>query len=263
MCLIIHKPQGLTVPADLIKSAWDDNPDGTGIMYRASDGLKVYKVMPKDWADPAGHIEKVLSELTDVEAGIHFRWKTHGPVSRENCHPFAIPGTGGYIMHNGVLNDKLLGPSYKQVQHIMSDTAFYTLTVLQDAPGAADPTFWDLVGNDVGSYNKMLLMDAAGQFLRVNPNQWAEYKGLHLSNLLSCDAGGWRKYYGTEAVGSDSYGYTSSANTRTSDAGDAVLVYTGTDNQPAKLTRRERKVLNACLRNGNWAAFKRLSRRGK
>ncbi len=264
MCLIVHKPLGATIPGDLIRSAWDDNPDGAGIMYRADDALKIYKVMPKDWADPAAHIEKVLSELADREVGVHFRWKTHGPVSRENVHPFPIPGRGGYVMHNGVISDKLLGPQYGTVRHIMSDTAFYVLTALQDAPGAEDPQFWNLVAGDVGTFNKMLVMDHAGKFLRVNDGQWSDYKGLRLSNLLSVpgytEGQGWRKYYGTQSAltydrsDADS---TSAADSTGKDS--AVVVYTHKDGKPQKVTRRERKILNAILRDGHWGKFDKLT----
>lgn len=253
MCLIIQKPAGVTVPSDLIKTAWEDNPDGAGIMYRADDGLKVYKVMPKDWVDPAGHIEKVLSELNEVEVGIHFRWKTHGPVTRDNVHPFPIPGAGGYIMHNGIISDKILGPFYDQVKHSMSDTAFYTLTVLQGAPGADDVQFWELVGADVGTYNKLLVMDSQGRFLRVNEKQWSMYKGLYLSNLLSCDGGFRSSWYN----GGEYPTYPGSSSSTT--GGDAVVVYTTANGQPAKLTRRERKILNATLRANNWGPFAKIT----
>lgn len=266
MCLIIHKPAGITIPSDLIRSAWEDNSDGTGIMYRGADGPRVYRVMPKDWADPARHIEQVLAQLTDTEVGIHFRWKTHGPVTRENVHPFAIPGSGGYIMHNGIISDKLLGPHYAQVKHVMSDTAFYTLTALGDAPGADDETFWELVGADVGSYNKMLVMDAAGRFRRINDSQWDDYKGLRLSNLLSCP-GHFDNWRGTAVYGGMGYEFDPDRNTTgtkgSKDDAAAVLIYTGTSSGPEKLTRRERKVLNACLRAGHWGPFNRLAGKGR
>jgi hypothetical protein len=265
MCLIIHKPAGVKVPGDLIRTAWEDNPDGAGIMYPHSDGLKVYKIMPGDWADPAAHVEKVLSELDGLEAGIHFRWRTHGPVSRENAHPYVIPGTGGYVMHNGVLSSSLLGEGYKVVQNSMSDTAFYTITTLTGAPGADDVSFWEIVGADIGSYNKMLIMDAAGRFLRINDKQWADYKGLRLSNELSCPEyavgrSSWREYY----IGR---GYGSSSTVTTYDRSDAdvskagaMVIYVGSESSPAKLSRRERKVLNACLRSNSWGPMRRLDK---
>lgn len=262
MCLIIHKPEGVSVPGDLIRTAWEENPDGAGIMYRDGDlGLKVYKVAPGDWADPGGHIEKVLSDIPG-EAGIHFRWKTHGPITRENIHPFAIPGDGGYIMHNGVLSDKLLGPQYKQVAHLMSDTGFYALTVLQDAPGADDPKFWEIVGSDVGSFNRMLLMDKAGRFLRVNDKSWYDYKGLRLSNMLSCPGYSTGRHYGSSGHWyydrSDAMPTTTATDEGTTRHSAAVVIYTERDGKPAKLTRRERKILNRCLRANTWGPAKAL-----
>lgn len=258
MCLIIHKPAGATVPETLIRSAWEDNPDGTGLMYHDANGPQVYKVMPGDWADPARHIDSVLAGLQAREVGIHFRWKTHGPVSRDNCHPYAIPGTGGYIMHNGVLSPTVLGANYKDVADTLSDTAFYTMTVLADAPGADDPQFWELVGNDVGTANKLLMMDATGRFARVNDKHWGTYRGLRLSNMLSVpewnDGKGWRQYYTPRAT---AYGTSYTAPARTD---DSVLVYTMSDGKPAKLSRRDRKILNRCLRAGSWAPLAAIKR---
>lgn len=261
MCLIIHKPAGISIPSDLIRTAWDDNPDGAGIMYHGDDGPKVYKVLPRDWADPAQHIEKVLAELESREAGIHFRWRTHGPVDQSNTHPVPIPGTGGYLMHNGIISG--LGDHYDTVRSIMSDTAFYTLTTLQNAPGADQKDFWEIVGQDVGSYNRMLIMDAAGRFLRVNDKQWSMYKGLMLSNELSCPEYGpglgrsWRDYYtgsATSIYDRSDVTPTGTADTRKG----AAIIYIGPDSAPYKLTRRERKALNACLRSGTWGPLRRI-----
>jgi predicted glutamine amidotransferase len=265
MCLIIHKPAGVTVPGDLIRTAWEDKPDGAGIMYPHSDGLKVYKVMPGDWADPADHVDKVMSELADVEAGIHFRWRTHGPVSRENAHPYVIPGSGGYVMHNGVLNDALLGPGYKMVQDTLSDTAFYTITTLTGAPGADDVSFWEIVGADVGSYNKMLVMDAQGRFLRINDKAWADYKGLRLSNELSCPEycvtrSNWKDYYAAGYARSSATSTYDRSDADTSKFGGTVVIHTGPSTSPGKLSRRERKILNACLRSNSWGPLRQLNK---
>lgn len=237
MCLIIHKPAGVEIPGELIRSAWEDNPDGAGIMYMAANGPVIHKIMPGDCADPARYIETMLAGLPDKELGVHFRWKTHGPITRENTHPFQLPGAGGYLMHNGVISDKTLGEHYGKVRHTMSDTAFYTMTALAGAPGADKPEFWEIVGQDIGSYNKFLVMDAAGRFLRVNEKQWWDYRGLKLSNMMSCPeyqvnygtgTRGWRnRYYDL----SDSYPGTLGSGADTSGTGtgsykdDAVVIY--------------------------------------
>ena len=267
MCLIIHKPAGVTVPQSLIESAWADNSDGAGIMYQSDDGgAAVFKLLPKQDIDPAGKLSTLLAALEDREVGIHFRWRTHGPINHDNTHPYALPEGRGWLMHNGIIAPQTLGPSYKNVADILSDTGFYILSTLQGAPGADDPGFWEIIGKDVGSYNKMLVLDAAGRFLRVNEGQWEDYRGLKLSNLLSCpeysfNTGNkwWRghavDYHDIGARGwEDRAGTDTKAYTPT----DILEIPLGAPGSPPRLTRRERKVLNACLRNGNWGPMRRL-----
>ena len=264
MCLIIHKPAGETVPADLIRNAWEDNPDGAGLMFidPATGQPKTYKVMGDAWTDPALHIERVLSDLTDVQVGIHFRWATHGPVCEELAHPYTVAAGAAYLMHNGVLRT---GPDYTASE---SDTLYYirkNLNAFRDV-SAQDAELWELVGTDIG-HNKFLIMDAAGQFVRVNPKLWNLYKGLYLSNTNSVPE---KANYRLSA------GYSRRGSSRILTAGETLSLPrhskmepvpldwsdkapTGVDRVlPNKLTRREKKVLRDCLRVGHWGPFARL-----
>jgi hypothetical protein len=163
----------------------------------------------------------------------------------------------------------------------MSDTNFYVRDALRDAPGVDNEFFWRLVGSDIGSQNKLLVMDAAGKFVRVNDNGWRNYHGLRLSNPYSIpETANYRAPYVYTPL---DYGRADPRPGST--ASEYLLEYDrerGYDwpparhvpalpraksgpvapaaptTAPAKLTRKERKVLNECLRVGTWEPFARL-----
>lgn len=268
MCLIIHKPAGVEVPTDLLQNAWEDNSDGAGIMWAgASDGsapgLQVYKVMPGDWADPARHIDGLVNvQLRDVEAGIHFRWRTHGPITEDMTHPYSLPGGRGYVMHNGVLSQHL-DKDYPG-SDVMSDTLYYVRKHMTDVPVILTEEHVQSLGAHIGQ-NRFLLLDGTGKFHIVNRPLWARYKGLLLSNQnsvpeMSNYLRGRRGGYYVTRESSRKYttaGATVTNGTKASDwAPDAGTVKT----LPARLTRRERRIFRDCLRVGHWGPFDRLGK---
>lgn len=258
MCLIIHKPVGVTVPVDLILNAIDDNPDGTGIMWRDTSGkLLDYKVMPGDWAAPGEHVAKVVNQdLATVEVGIHFRWRTHGPITPEMTHPYRLPGDRGLLMHNGVLS-QFLDKDYPGSDRI-SDTLYYVQKHLADAPLADVADFWTKVGNHIGG-NRFLVMDTKGQFLRVNPGLWSKYKGLYLSNTYSIPEKANARIAATGGRGSGKLMLSGWPRSETKAV--TKTAQPGTDRAlPNRLTRRERRILRDCLRVGHWGPFDRLGR---
>lgn len=258
MCLIIQKPAGIEVPYALLDSAWEQNPDGAGIMYKRPDAEPViYKVPVGAWADPVAHISKVLEELKSVEVGIHFRWRTHGPITADNIHPYRLPSGAGWIMHNGILKTDA---GYKAVEDTMSDTAWYVANYLNDAPPANVSAYWHLVGADIGAQNKMLLLDTAGAFHRINEKSWSLYKGLYLSNLLSTpESAAWLQNW-REREGWDSEGTRGTGGVYTVSSRDTADRTDYGSRPPARLTRRERKVLATCLRVGHWGPYMQMSR---
>ena len=107
MCLIITgksaKIRSTLLDTDaLLGDIYSSNPDGIGIMYATSKGLKVVKMLPKSLADATQFITKLPND--DRELAIHFRWTTHGHTDMTNCHPYDV--VPGYVamMHNGILH---------------------------------------------------------------------------------------------------------------------------------------------------------------
>lgn len=95
MCLIIHKPSGLLVPAHVLDNAEDKNPDGFGAVFL--DTGEVVRTM--DYARAREVVE------TDRPAVFHWRYATVGSVELKNCHPFDFErnGRGWQLFSNGTV----------------------------------------------------------------------------------------------------------------------------------------------------------------
>ena len=95
MCVIIHGSVA-TVRRHFV-DAWASNPDGFGAVVPTS--RTVYRTL--DAVDAAAWLAR-LPRDEDVLA--HFRYKTHGVVSKRMCHPFVTTDRRWVIAHNGVIH---------------------------------------------------------------------------------------------------------------------------------------------------------------
>src|SRR4051794_31860747 len=106
MCLAIYAKKGSRVSHRIMRRAWVNNPDGAGIMYVEDGHLRIEKFLKSEAA-----LWKRYKDFTggdgqspqDRDIVIHFRYKTHGAVCKDNCHPFRVhPGLG--MVHNGIID---------------------------------------------------------------------------------------------------------------------------------------------------------------
>ena len=99
MCILVYKPAGVKLPAkNLVKNCYDNNPDGCGMMWVEDGKVKI----DKDLYDFETFYSKLL-EHEDKNLVFHCRIKTHGAISKDNCHPFRITDEFA-LAHNGILN---------------------------------------------------------------------------------------------------------------------------------------------------------------
>jgi hypothetical protein len=148
MCLAIVKSAGKTVNKDEMLRAYLENNDGCGLAVRIKGRVSIYKGL---WKFET--LWKQLEQWTAHEVLIHFRWASAGTVSKENCHPFPLPG-GGALIHNGHMS------GYGGLTQ--SDTAQWVETVLapmmRHDPGVVKlPAFQRLILDSIG-HSKMCLM---------------------------------------------------------------------------------------------------------
>ena len=115
MCLIILKPQGVSLPPVTIMTvAHKNNPHGFGLAY--SDGVDG-TVHIRKGAMTLGGIYHILRSVPNIEKQLlmmHFRFATSGTINPANCHPFPITNKEEFVLstsvrtscaiaHNGVI----------------------------------------------------------------------------------------------------------------------------------------------------------------
>ena len=186
MCLIITGKSAkirstlLDTPS-LISDIYTSNPDGIGIMYATTKGLKVVKVLPKSVADATQFINKLPND--DRELAIHFRWTTHGHTDLTNCHPYDV--VPGYVamMHNGVLHTgNAADKSKSDTWHFIRD---YMASPVAEYPALVhNEKFLDLIAEFIGD-NRFVFMDGEGKMSHVNYDQGVEHDGLWFSNTYA------------------------------------------------------------------------------
>jgi predicted glutamine amidotransferase len=163
--------------ADVFKS----NPDGIGIMYATTKGLKVSKTLPKNYDQARSFIAKMPQD--DRELAIHFRWTTHGDTDLSNCHPYDVVVGSVAMMHNGVLHtgnakDTARSDTYHFIQDYLSE-AVHTSPALVHNAG-----FLEMVAEFIGD-NRFVFMDGDGRLSHVNREQGVEHDGLWFSNTYA------------------------------------------------------------------------------
>lgn len=186
MCLIITGKSAkirstLLNTHSLISDIYSSNPDGIGIMYATTKGLKVVKTLPKSLADATQFISKLPND--DRELAIHFRWTTHGHTDMTNCHPYDV--IAGYVamMHNGVLHTGNAADTAKSdTWHFIRD---YLASPVTEYPALVhNENFLDMLAEFIGD-NRFVFMDGDGKMSHVNYDQGIEHDGLWFSNTYA------------------------------------------------------------------------------
>lgn len=186
MCLIAYVPAGLAMPEENMQDAHRGNSDGIGVMSK----MGVEKFVGRKALKRA---RRYIRQLTNgnIEHAIHFRFATHGDVTRANCHPHKLPNGNGWMMHNGVLHDyaKLASAQF-------SDTALYAAThTSMDASNENAGDYWTKQELLIG-HNKLVIMSPDYTFWIVNEKQGDWIDKIWYSQTYSLSSVGWQWDYG-------------------------------------------------------------------
>ena len=163
MCIAIYKPENVEIPKETLETCFENNPDGAGYMFAEDKKLHVRKGffdMDKFWNSYKRNKNK--------QAVIHFRIKTHGKITKSNCHPFNIHN-GLAFVHNGIITG--------YGNDATSDTKEFSRKMLQPLVAKwgnlalfQDPMI-NLLENRIG-YSKLIFLDRHG-----NAKIFNEHKG--------------------------------------------------------------------------------------
>ena len=180
MCIAILKPKGRQLKKKVLKTCFENNPDGSGFMFSDSGRLNIYKGF-MNFSD--FYKAYRLIDTTHKETLIHFRIKTHGAVSKENCHPFLVSNRLGFI-HNGIIDIETKGSE--------SDTMAFNRDYLKKInrldlcidDGGIQLLLEDRIGG-----SKLVFLDNKGQSTIVNEDRGIWKNDIWFSNdsFKSCN----------------------------------------------------------------------------
>jgi predicted glutamine amidotransferase len=174
MCIAICKPKNITLPQDHAEESYCSNGDGAG--FAVARGGRI--ILQKGFFSLKA-FTKAFEPFRNDAALVHFRIATSGGINKEMCHPFLLCNGKYALIHNGVL-------SIAHDKQKESDTSRFcssVLTPLLDAGVSLhSPALRYLVEEAIGSYNKIAVMDSAGNTVIFNEKSGNEVGGIWYSN---------------------------------------------------------------------------------
>lgn len=162
MCIAIYKPADVTINKETLAQCFKSNPDGAGFMYTENKELHMQKgffTFNDFWNAYEPHKEK--------QAAIHFRIKTHGKIDTDNCHPFMINKSLGFI-HNGVISG--FGLTDKSDTYHFNDEILKPLVHKYGNNILTNPSIKFLIESKIG-YSKFVMLDRHGNHTLFNEDK--------------------------------------------------------------------------------------------
>ena len=181
--MIAHRPvtqrgRGSNIPNAVIDTALTRHPDGFGIAWRDSDGLRYEKFGPtKVEKAEFRRLLKEIDKRRDIEYVAHWRMATHGPACEDLAHPYEYtdPVEGRVLVfHNGVID--IFADKHE------SDTQVFVRDILANLPSAwwRQPAIVDLVDMSTG-WSKLVLMTET-ETVNLNERHGTKDGGLWYSS---------------------------------------------------------------------------------
>lgn len=173
--MIIVKPAGTVITRRTLKTGFQANPDGAGMMYTHDNVLEVVKGFFhfRGFYKTFRSIERAFPKTNII---VHFRITTSGLKNTPNCHPFVVDDTLAFA-HNGIFLG--LGTLLE------SDTMIFNKTVLQLLPkGFLDiPRIKEALDLYIQrGFCKLAFLDKDNNYTIINPSAGEWNNGVWFSN---------------------------------------------------------------------------------
>jgi predicted glutamine amidotransferase len=182
MCLIIHKPEGVSIPHTLVHAAVRFNSDGWGAMGFSASGRTI---LTRWKTTRACDIQEFADMRTDDELVLHLRYRTRGAADARNLQPFEIvPGL--FLMHNGEVDVPRRLADRSDTWHLVTDLLRPLLERHQGL--ALDRGFLRILETSLGPANRVALLSRHARRIEIlNAAQGIHYQGLWLSSTRWID----------------------------------------------------------------------------
>ena len=125
MCLIVASEQGKLIDLSDLEVAYNNNPDGAGVMWLQEGRVHQLHTVPKTFAE----VRDLAMHCVGFPHAMHLRYCTRGKVNQDNCHPFTVLNkdlgdeSDLTLMHNGTFSWITFNEEHKK--HDWSDTAVF------------------------------------------------------------------------------------------------------------------------------------------
>lgn len=180
MCIAILNTPNITFSKTLIKTCWDNNPDGAGLIWTDTTNkrLEIFKELHSVEAFYNQYIS-IRRKHPKTKIVLHFRISTSGGVNETNTHPFQVNENLAFV-HNGIISD-LNGKEKGR-----SDTNLFNANFLQHLPVdfLDNKAVTGLIAKFIG-HSKLIFLDSENRADIINPQLGKEdktYPGCWFSN---------------------------------------------------------------------------------
>lgn len=185
MCIIAYAPEGVEIQDKTIRTMFENNPDGAGIMWKPAydTNVEIRKgFMTVDELLKAWHQIPVT-----CEKAIHCRIATSGKISVACCHPFPVrPKTSGMmapvdsagmaLMHNGVFS---FATPKKGMKAAYSDTMIFASHYLYPLQKLLDKECIQTL-IEQSSSSRLLIFRRSAETIMLG--SWQSQDGVFFSN---------------------------------------------------------------------------------
>ena len=172
MCIAIYKPKESEITKNTLKTCWESNPHGAGLMYAINGKVKIAKELKsfKRFLRQFREHEKAGADMV-----IHFRIMTHGKLDFRNTHPHRV-NKDTWLVHNGIISEHC----YKNAS--LSDTVKFCKMIAglpQDF--MKNRATLNLISGYIDT-DKMILLNRQGKIQIINEDLGVWDGGVWYSN---------------------------------------------------------------------------------
>lgn len=193
MCIIVWKPDGIKLFDKTIETCFANNPDGAGFTYVENGELHTSKGF-----FTVGAFTEAYRPHETKPALLHFRIRTHGDYSPDNCHPFEVQN-GVVFAHNGVISKMPLDEVQSDSMQF-NDLVLKKLATVYGPEVLFDPLILNMMEGWIG-FSKLVFLAKTGKVAIVGEKLGEWTSGCWFSNP------GWKIAYTKYVPPKNSYKY--------------------------------------------------------